>query len=38
MSVKPVPDGYHTVTSYLAVRGAARLIDFMKRAFEAPRA
>lgn len=35
MAVKPVPDGYRTITPYLAVKGAARLIDFLKRAFEA---
>ena len=35
MSVKPVPDTYHTVTPYLIVKGAAQLVDFMKRAFGA---
>jgi len=35
MAVKPIPEGYHTVTSYLVVRGAAQLIDFMKQAFAA---
>jgi PhnB protein len=33
--VKPVPEGYHTVTPYLTVKGAAKLIEFMKRAFGA---
>jgi PhnB protein len=33
--VKPVPDGCHTVTPYLTVRGAATAIDFYKRAFGA---
>ncbi len=33
--VKPIPDGYHTVTPYLAVKGAARLLDFLKQAFGA---
>ena len=33
--VKPVPDGYHTVTPYLAVRGAGELLAFLKRAFAA---
>jgi PhnB protein len=33
--VKPVPDGYHTVTPHLVVRGATRAIDFYKRAFGA---
>ncbi len=35
MAVKPIPEGYHTVTPLLSVKGAARLIDFMKKAFEA---
>jgi uncharacterized glyoxalase superfamily protein PhnB len=30
MPVKPIPEGYHTVTPYLIVEGAAQLIDFMK--------
>ena len=34
-SVKPVPDGYHTATPYLVVRGGARAIDFYKKAFGA---
>ncbi len=33
--VKPVPEGYHTVTAYLAVRSAAEAIEFYKRAFGA---
>ena len=33
--VKPVPPGYRTVTSYLFVPGAARLIEFLKAAFGA---
>ena len=35
MSVKPVPDGYHTLTPYLTVRDAARAIEFYKQAFGA---
>jgi len=35
MAVKPIPDGYHTVTPYLVVQGAGKLIDFLKRAFDA---
>jgi PhnB protein len=35
MPVKPVPEGYHTVTPYLTVDNAAALIDFLKRAFNA---
>lgn len=34
-TVKPVPDGYTTVTPYLIIRGAAQAIDFYKRAFGA---
>ena len=33
--VKPVPEGYHTATPYLTVRGAAKAIDFYKRALGA---
>jgi PhnB protein len=32
---KPIPQGYHTVTPYLTVKGAAQAIDFYKRAFGA---
>jgi PhnB protein len=35
MSARPVPDGHYTVTPYLTVRGAAKVIDFVKRAFDA---
>ena len=35
MSVKPVPDGYHTLTPFLTVRNAARAIEFYKQAFGA---
>ncbi len=33
--VKPIPDGFHTLTPYLTVKGAAEAIDFYKRAFGA---
>ncbi len=33
--VKPIPDGYPTVTPYLIVRGAAAAIDFYRTAFGA---
>ena len=33
--VKPIPDGYHTVTPYLIVEGAASAIEFYKKAFGA---
>jgi PhnB protein len=35
MAVKPIPDGYHSVTPYLIVNGAARALDFYKQAFGA---
>jgi PhnB protein len=35
MTVKPIPDGYHTVTPYLVVQGAEALVEFLKQAFEA---
>lgn len=34
-SVKPIPDGYHTVTPFLNVKGVAKLIDFLKSALGA---
>jgi len=34
-SVKAVPEGFHTVTPYLIVDGAAKFIDFLKSAFNA---
>ena len=33
--VKPIPDGFHTITPYLTVPGVAKLIDFVKQAFDA---
>ena len=35
MAVKPIPDGYHTVTPYLYVRGAAAAVEFYAEAFGA---
>ncbi len=35
MTVKPIPDGYHSVTPYLIVKGAADAIEFYKKAFGA---
>jgi uncharacterized glyoxalase superfamily protein PhnB len=32
---KPIPDGYHTVTPYFTVKGAAEAIAFYKQAFAA---
>jgi PhnB protein len=33
--VKPIPDGYHAVTPYLFIKGAARAIEFYKKVFGA---
>ena len=35
MPVKPIPEGYHTITPYLAVKDAAEAIDYYKQAFGA---
>ena len=35
MPVKPIPEGYHALTPYLIVDGAAAAIDFYVRAFGA---
>ena len=35
MATKSIPDGYHSVTPYLIIKGAANAIDFYKRAFGA---
>jgi PhnB protein len=35
MPVKPIPDGYRTVTPYLVVNNAAAAIEFYKKAFGA---
>ena len=35
MAVKPIPEGYHTTTPYLAVEDAAAAIDYYKKAFGA---
>jgi uncharacterized glyoxalase superfamily protein PhnB len=34
-NVKPVPDGYATVTPFLNIKGAAEAIEFYKKAFGA---
>lgn len=34
-AVKPIPEGYHTVTPYLTFNDAAKAIDYYKRAFDA---
>jgi PhnB protein len=35
MAVKPIPEGYHTVTPYLALDDAAEAIEYYKQAFRA---
>jgi PhnB protein len=35
MAVRPIPEGYHSVTPYLAVEDASKAIDFYKEAFGA---
>lgn len=35
MAVKAIPDGFHAITPYLIIKGAAAAIDFYKRAFGA---
>ncbi len=35
MAVQPVPEGFHTITPYLIVEGATKLIEFIKAAFDA---
>jgi len=34
-AVKPIPEGYHAVTPYLAIKGAAKAMAFYKKAFGA---
>lgn len=35
MSVKPIPEGFHSITPYLGVEKAAEAIEFYKKAFDA---
>jgi PhnB protein len=35
MATKPIPEGYHTVSPYLAVEDAARAIEYYAKAFGA---
>lgn len=35
MTVKFIPDGFHTVTPYLTIQGANQLLEFLKLAFDA---
>ncbi len=34
-TVKPIPDGFHTLTPYLSVRGGVEALEFYKKAFGA---
>lgn len=34
-NIKPIPEGYHTLTPYLVVKGAADALEFYKNAFTA---
>ncbi len=33
--IQPIPDGYHSLTPYLYIKGASAAIDFYKKAFDA---
>jgi PhnB protein len=35
MAVKPIPDGYHSVTPYLILDNASKAIEFYKKVFDA---
>jgi PhnB protein len=35
MAVRPIPEGHHTITPYLTVRDASKILDFAKQAFDA---
>jgi PhnB protein len=35
MSVKPIPDGFHTLSPYLILKDALQFIEFLKHAFKA---
>ena len=35
MAPRPIPEGYHTATPYLIVKGAAEALEFYKKAFGA---
>lgn len=35
MKTEPIPKGYHTVTPCLTVKGAEKVIEFLKKAFDA---
>ena len=35
MAVKPIPEGYHSVTPYMIAKGAAKVLEFVKETFDA---
>jgi PhnB protein len=35
MKTKPIPEGHHTVTPYLAIKNAVKALEFYKKAFDA---
>jgi PhnB protein len=35
MKVKTIPEGFHSVTPYLSIKGAAEALNFYKQAFNA---
>jgi PhnB protein len=35
MAVKPIPEGFHSVTPYLVAEGAGELLEFIKQVFDA---
>ena len=35
MTVKPIPDGYHTITPYFVMKNPREFIEFLKKAFNA---
>jgi len=35
MPVKPIPEGFHSVTPFLIIKGARELIQFLKETFDA---
>lgn len=35
MTVKSIPEGFHSITPYLSIQGAADALEFYKRAFNA---
>ena len=34
MAVKPIPEGFHSVTPYLVAQDAGKLLDFIQQAFD----